>query len=149
MRVVIQRVSEASVSAEGDAVGAIGRGLLVYVGIGRDDGPDDVAFVAGKIRNLRIFQDEAGRMNLDVCQVRGQVLLVSNFTLLANLHHGRRPAFTAAAAPETAQCLCDELEVRLRGLGVPVATGRFGAMMSVTATNDGPINVLLDSKRAF
>lgn len=149
MRAVIQRVSQASVFVEGAAVGTIERGLLVYMGIGLNDGPDDLDYLAGKIRFLRIFQDEAGKMNLDVSQVGGQILLVSNFTLYAEVRQGRRPAFTAAAAPDTAERMYNDLVGRLRGLGVPVQTGRFGAMMSVTSINDGPVNVLLDSKGSF
>jgi D-tyrosyl-tRNA(Tyr) deacylase len=148
MRAVVQRVSRAKVIVGEETTGEIGPGLLVYVGIG-DDGPNDVHYLADKIRHLRIFQDEQDKMNLDVAQAGGAVLVVSNFTLLADARKGRRPAFTQAADPQSADRLYQMLCEELRAMGVPVQTGRFGALMSVDAANDGPINILLDSKRLF
>lgn len=149
MRAVIQRVSRARVTVAGEVVGEITGGLLVYAGVADDDGPADSEYLANKIRHLRIFRDEADKMNLDVAQARGAVLVVSNFTLLADTHQGRRPAFTRAAGPDAAEVRYDDLCDRLRALGLNVQTGRFGAVMSVDAANDGPINILVDSKRVF
>ncbi len=149
MRAVLQRVSKAEVAVDGVVVGATQAGLLVYVGVGPQDSETDAEYVANKIRHLRIFPDEAGKMNLDVAQIGGSVLLVSNFTLFADIRQGRRPAFTDAAAPELAERLFDLVVTELRALGVPVETGRFGAMMTVSSENAGPINILLDSHKAF
>ncbi|MBN2560540.1 MAG: D-tyrosyl-tRNA(Tyr) deacylase [Phycisphaerae bacterium] len=149
MRAIVQRVGHVAVTVDGEVVGRIDRGLLVYVGVGADDGPDDVDYVAGKIRHLRIFPDDAAKMNLDVAKVGGQVLVVSNFTLQADIRQGRRPAFTQAADPAVAEELYVRLCDRLRELGLKVETGLFGAIMSVEAANDGPINILVDSKRGF
>ena len=149
MRAVVQRVSEARVVVEHGVCGAIERGLLVYLGVDRDDGDADIAYLADKVRHLRIFPDEAGRMNLDVGQVRGKVLVVSAFTVQADARRGRRPAFEAAAQPDRAivvyEMFCDELA----RLGVPVERGSFGAMMDVHSVNAGPICILLESHRAF
>ncbi len=149
MRAVIQRISRAEVVVEGEAVGRVDRGLLVYVGVGTEDTLADVEEMAKKIRYLRVFPDAAGKMNVDVAQVGGGVLVVSNFTLLADVRQGRRPAFTLAAPPELAEALYRELCGRLRQYGLHVETGSFGAMMSVEAVNDGPINILVDSQRGF
>ena len=149
MRAVVQRISTGRVTVDDQVVGRIGRGLLVYLGVGEGDGTRDVDYLADKIRHLRIFKDDAEKMNLDVVQAGGAVLVVSNFTLLADVRKGRRPAFTGAAEPQAADRLYEQLCETLRTLGVAVVTGRFGAMMSVEAANDGPINILLDSKRLF
>ncbi|MEK6642942.1 MAG: D-aminoacyl-tRNA deacylase [Planctomycetota bacterium] len=149
MRAVLQRVSKADVSVDGVVIGAIQAGLLVYMGVGPQDTESDAEYVANKIRYLRVFPDEAGKMNLDVAQIGGGVLLVSNFTLFADIRQGRRPAFTDAAAPELAERLYELVSSGLRALGVPVETGRFGAMMMVSSENAGPINILLDSHKAF
>ncbi len=149
MRAVIQRVSRAVVTVNGDVVGRVDRGLLVYAGVAADDGPTDAEQLAKKIRHLRVFPDDAGKMNLDIAQADGGVLVISNFTLQADVRQGRRPAFTAAAAPETADMLYRELCERLRQLGLPVETGSFGAMMLVEAVNDGPVNILVDTKKVF
>lgn len=149
MRAVVQRISTGRVTVDDQVVGRIGRGLLVYLGVGEGDGTQDVDYLADKIRHLRIFKDDAEKMNLDVVQAGGAVLVVSNFTLLADVRKGRRPAFTGAAEPQMADRLYERLCEKLRTLGVAVVTGRFGAMMSVEAANDGPINILLDSKRLF
>jgi D-aminoacyl-tRNA deacylase len=146
MRAVIQRVSSASVKVGDEVVGEIGIGLLVYVGVGPDDVSADAAAMANKIRYLRIFPDEAGKMNLDIVQAGGKGLVVSNFTLFADISQGRRPAFTGAAAPGKAEELYHEVVSRLRQTGLEVETGRFGAMMTVISENAGPINVLFDTK---
>jgi D-tyrosyl-tRNA(Tyr) deacylase len=148
MRAVIQRVSRGQVEVDGQIVGRVERGLLVYLGIDRDDGPDDLARIARKIPAMRIFPDSSGKMNLDVVQAGGGVLVVSNFTLLGDVSKGRRPAFVAAADPAVAEPMYEQLCALLRDVGLDVQTGRFGAKMSVTATNDGPINLVIDSKQA-
>jgi len=148
MRALVQRVGEASVVVDGETVGRIEKGLLVYIGVADGDDRQDVEQLAAKVRHLRIFPDDAGKMNLDVGQVGGRVLAVSSFTLQADTRQGRRPAFTRAAAPETAEALYTAFCERLRGLGVRVEQGRFGAMMSVESRNAGPINILLDTEGA-
>jgi D-tyrosyl-tRNA(Tyr) deacylase len=145
MKAVIQRVSRASVVVEGETVGRIGRGLLVLLGVGRDDTEEDARYIAGKIAGLRIFSDAEGKFNLALDGVGGAVLLVSQFTLYADTRKGRRPSFTDAAQPEPAEALVDRCAQLLRGEGVPVETGRFGAHMQVELLNDGPVTVLLDS----
>jgi len=149
MRAVIQRVLQAKVEVEGDVVGRIERGLLVYLGVGKDDDEKDVEFMADKLANLRIFADEAGKMNRSVIDVGGAVLLVSNFTLHGDCRKGRRPGFDAAAAPEHAEELYEKVAARLAQQGVPVETGSFGAYMQVTSQNDGPVTFLLDSTKLF
>ncbi|MBI5762974.1 MAG: D-tyrosyl-tRNA(Tyr) deacylase [Planctomycetes bacterium] len=149
MRAVIQRVSKGAVVVDGATIGAVERGLLVYLGVGPADTETDVDYVANKIRYLRIFPDEAGKMNLDVAQAGGGVLLISNFSLYADIRQGRRPAFTDAADPAMAERLYEWVAARIRALGVPVEMGRFGAMMTVSSENAGPINILLDSHKAF
>lgn len=147
MRAVVQRVSRAEVRVGPEVVGRIGRGLLVYVGVGTGDTPEHVSYLTDKISHLRVFTDQAGKMNLDVSQVGGAILLVSNFTLQADARKGRRPDFAAAAEPGMANALYELLCESLTGLGLTVQKGRFGALMSVDSNNDGPINILLDSTR--
>lgn len=149
MRATVQRVSEASVTVEGRIVGAIRRGLLVYLGVAADDGPADVQYMTDKISNLRIFNDEAGKMNRSVRDVAGGVLVISAFALQGDARKGRRPSFDAAARPELAQPLYDRLCGELAGLGLEVHRGMFRVHMDVASTNDGPITILLDSKRGF
>ncbi len=149
MRLCIQRVSEARVSVEGRIVGEIGPGLLVLLGVGRGDGSPEVAWAVEKIAGLRVFEDDAGKMNRSVEEVGGSVLVVSQFTLYGDLRKGRRPAFVAAAPPEQAQPLYLEVVEGLRGRGLPVATGEFRAHMEVALVNDGPVTLLLDSERRF
>jgi D-tyrosyl-tRNA(Tyr) deacylase len=144
MRAIVQRVAGAAVTVEGETVGKIESGLLVYVAVAPDDTPVQAAALAAKVRYLRIFPDAAGKMNLDVCQAGGAILAVSNFTLLADASQGRRPAFTGAAPPEAAEPLFDAFCDALHGLGVGVERGRFGAMMRVESVNAGPINILLE-----
>ena len=149
MRAVLQRVSSASVTVDGRQVGAIGAGLLVLVGVEQGDDTQDVAFVAGKIRDLRVFEDESGRMNRSVVDAGGGVLLVSQFTLLGDCRRGRRPSFDAAAPPEPARRLYEAVVDQLRRDGLPVETGAFQTMMDVSLVNDGPVTLLLDSRRRF
>lgn len=149
MRAVVQRVRRASVTVDGQVVGAIGSGLLVLLGVGRDDAEGDAAYVAGKIHDLRLFADAEGRMNRSVAEVGGAVLVVSQFTLLGDCRRGRRPSYGAAAPPDRARALYEALVARLRSAGLPVRTGEFQALMDVELVNDGPVTVLLDSGRAF
>jgi D-tyrosyl-tRNA(Tyr) deacylase len=144
MRAVVQRVSEASVEVDREIVGRIGAGLVVLVGVAHGDGPDDVKALAGKLSGLRVFADAEGLMNLAVGDVAGSVLVVSQFTLLADVGRGRRPAFTAAADPAYADQLIRDLVDQLREGGIAVATGRFGAKMAVSLVNDGPVTIILE-----
>ena len=146
MRVLLQRVSRASVKVDGQVAGQIAGGLVLLLGIGRDDSQEQANKLAQKIVNLRIFNDEAGKFNRSLLEVRGEALVVSQFTLFADLRRGRRPSFTEAAAPDLAAPLCDVFAAKLRELGVPkVATGVFGAMMAVEIHNDGPVTLWIDS----
>ncbi|MFO7957847.1 MAG: D-aminoacyl-tRNA deacylase [Candidatus Brocadiia bacterium] len=149
MRAVVQRVSSAEVTVAGRHVGAIGKGLLVLLGVGEGDEEEDAHYIAGKLAGLRIFDDEQGRLNLSVQDVGGRVLLVSQFTLYGDCRKGRRPSFTRAAGPEKAESLYEEVAARLRDAGVEVETGRFQAEMAVSLTNDGPVTILLDSEKEF
>lgn len=149
MRAVIQRVSQAKVEVDRQTVGQIGRGLLVYLGVGKDDSEKDAAFMADKLVNLRIFADAEGKMNRSVVDIAGGVLLVSNFTLHGDCRKGRRPGFDAAGLPEPAQALYEKVAELIAASDVPVAKGSFGAYMQVTSVNDGPVTFLLDSTRLF
>ncbi len=149
MRAVVQRVASASVSVSGRIVGEIGRGYLVLVGVARDDADSDADLIAAKIAGLRIFDDAAGDMNLGLRDVGGSILAVSQFTLYGDARRGRRPSFTAAAPGEEARSKFDDVVARLRGEGLTVATGEFGADMQVRLTNDGPVTILLDSRKLF
>lgn len=145
MRAVVQRVGTSSVMVDGVRVGHINRGLLIYLGVGRDDEPSDAEYLAQKIATLRIFEDDAGKMNLDVSSVGGQVLAISNFSLYADASKGRRPAFVDAAPPDMALQLYEHFCMSLRALGLHVETGRFRETMAVQSVNDGPINIIVDS----
>jgi D-tyrosyl-tRNA(Tyr) deacylase len=150
VRAVVQRVSEARVRIAGRVVGEIARGVVVLLGVGRDDGPQDVAYVVGKIRDIRIFEGEGGKnMDRSVADVGGGVLVVSQFTLYGDVRKGRRPAFDAAAPPEEARALYESVVRELRAAQLPVATGEFQAMMHVELVNDGPVTIVIDSKRQF
>jgi D-tyrosyl-tRNA(Tyr) deacylase len=150
MRAVVQRVERARVRVAGEVVGEIGEGLCALVGAGQGDGSDDVRYLVDKIVNLRIFRDQADKMNRSVLEVGGGVLAVSQFTLYGDARKGRRPAFVDALAPEPAEALYRELVAGLRASGVTaVATGVFGAMMAVELVNDGPVTILLDSRKQF
>ena len=149
MRVVLQRVSSARVSVDGGECARIGRGLVALVGVGRDDGPDDVTYTAGKICNLRLFEDEGGRLNRSLAEVGGELLVVSQFTLYGDCRRGRRPSFDKAGPPAEARGIYEALVAALRASGLTVRTGRFQAMMQVELVNDGPVTLLLDSGRSF
>lgn len=149
MRAVVQRVSEASVVTGGSVCGSIQAGLLVYLGVDHEDHERDVAYLADKVRHLRIFPDDAGRMNLDVGQIGGKVLVVSAFTVQADARRGRRPSFETAAEPGPALALYRQFCDALTKTGIDVQRGSFGDHMKVHAANDGPICILLESRRAF
>ncbi len=149
MRAVVQRVIRAKVEVEGEVVGEIGRGFVVLVGVGDDDTVEDAEYVAAKVCGLRVFEDGDGKMNLSLKEVGGEVLAVSQFTLYGDCRKGRRPSFVAAAAPEKARELYNSVVSRLKEMGVAVAEGRFQGRMIVELANDGPVTVLLDSKKAF
>ena len=149
MRAVVQRVASAAVRVDGRIVGQIGAGLLAFVGVANDDGPADVQYIASKIRDLRIFPDQDGKMNRSVGESGGAVLVVSQFTLQGDCRKGRRPSFDAAAAPSLAQPLYEDVVRQLRDAGLTVATGSFQAHMDVDLVNDGPVTMLLDSRKLF
>lgn len=149
MRAVVQRVSEASVRVEGASVGGIGPGLLVLLGVGREDAEPDADYLADKVVNLRIFPDEAGTMNRSVLETGGEVLVVSQFTLYGDARRGRRPGYSEAAGPEEARRLYEYFVARVRRLGPRVQEGVFRAMMDVSLVNQGPVTLLLDSRKAF
>ncbi len=149
MRAVVQRVLSASVEVNGTVVGRIGAGLLVYAAAAPDDADPDVAYIADKVAGLRVFPDAADKMNQSVSDTGGSVLLVSAFTVHANARKGRRPSFDSSASGETARPLIEQLLRALRGRGLTVETGRFGEYMTVASVNDGPICILLDSRRLF
>jgi len=149
MRAIIQRVSRAEVRVEGAVVGAVGKGLLVLLGVAEGDDDEAARFLADKVAALRIFEDAAGKMNLALAEVGGGVLVVSQFTLLGDLRKGNRPSFTAAAPPERANALYERFCALLREKGLTVATGVFRAHMDVELVNDGPVTVMLDSTRLF
>lgn len=149
MRVVVQRVSSASVAVDNRHIGRIGPGLLVFVGVAEGDSHADTEYTAGKIRDLRIFPDEENRMNRSVVEAGGSVLVVSQFTLLGDVRKGRRPAFDEAAPPAEARARYEELVTTLRAAGLTVETGEFQAHMAVELVNDGPVTILVDSKKQF
>jgi D-tyrosyl-tRNA(Tyr) deacylase len=149
MRAVVQRVTSAQVTVDGRCVGRIGNGLLVLIGVAAGDGPADIDYTAVKIRELRVFADAHGKMNRSVVEAGGEVLLVSQFTLMGDARKGRRPSFDEAAPPEHARRQFDALVSRLRADGLQVETGEFQAHMEVALVNDGPVTVLLDSRRLF
>ena len=148
MRIVLQRVKSASVSIEGSIVGEINQGFLLLVGVGADDNRDDASYLARKIASMRIFSDENGKMNLSIDQVGGKILSVSQFTLFADTKKGNRPSFTGATSPEVANQLYEVFNDILRKeYGLIVETGEFGADMQVSLVNDGPVTILLDTKK--
>lgn len=149
MRAVIQRVEQASVSVEGEIKGQIGAGFLVLIGVEEGDSDADFRYIAEKVPNLRVFEDEQGKMNRSLLDVGGEVLAVSQFTLLGDARGGRRPSFITAARPETADPMYERLVADWRARGIRVETGVFGAHMKVSLVNDGPVTILLDSRRRF
>ncbi|TYS68893.1 D-tyrosyl-tRNA(Tyr) deacylase [Sutcliffiella horikoshii] len=146
MRVVLQRAKRAEVRVDGDVVGKIDRGLMLLVGVTHEDTTEDAAYVAEKVANLRIFEDEQDKMNLSLLDVKGQILSVSQFTLYGDCRKGRRPNFMDAARPDHAETIYEAFNEELRGKGVTVETGRFGAMMDVDFVNDGPVTLIVESK---
>jgi len=149
MRAVIQRVSQASVTVDSAVVGAINIGFVVLLGVGQQDTPGDADYLAEKIANLRVFNDAEGKMNLSLSDVHGSALVISQFTLYGDARRGRRPSFIDAAPPAEANCLYQYFCERLAGYGIPVARGIFQASMSVSLVNEGPVTVLVDSKKVF
>lgn len=149
MRAVVQRVRSARVAVEDRVAGEIGHGLVVLIGVTADDGPADVQYIADKVRNLRVFEDAAGKMNLGITDVGGAVLAVSQFTLYGDCRSGRRPSWDAAAPAPLAHALYEAVVAALRGHGLRVETGVFQARMAVELVNDGPVTLLLDSRKQF
>ena len=149
MRAVVQRVSEAAVTVNGEIISQINQGLLVLLGVAADDTQQDVIFLANKIAGLRIFEDDAGKMNRGLLDIDGKMLVVSQFTLLGDCRKGRRPSFVEAAAPELAEELYGSFVAEIRGAGISVETGQFRASMKVQLTNEGPVTLLLDSRKEF
>ena len=149
MRAVVQRVSRAQVTVNGEIAGKIGLGLLLLLGVGRDDGEADATYLAEKIAGLRVFEDAQGKMNRSVQEVGGSVLAVSQFTLYGDVRRGKRPSFDAAAPPEKARQLYEFFVEQIRAAGLPCETGRFQEMMKVDLVNEGPVTILLDSQKAF
>ncbi len=149
MRAVVQRVTESSVEVDGETLGEIGSGLLVLLGVAADDTEEDASQIAKKIAQLRIFNDADGKLNLSLEDVGGAVLLISQFTLFGDARKGNRPSFIAAARPEQAVPLYESVAQHVRDRGITVATGEFGAHMDVRLTNDGPVTILLDTRKTF
>jgi len=149
MRAVVQRVSRAQVTVNGEIAGKIGLGLLLLLGVGRDDGEADATYLAEKIAGLRVFEDAQGKMNRSVQDVGGSVLAVSQFTLYGDVRRGKRPSFDAAAPPEKARQLYEFFVEQIRAAGLLCETGRFQEMMTVELVNEGPVTILLDSQKAF
>lgn len=149
MRIILQRVKQASAETGGEVVGKIGQGALVLLGAGKEDNDQDVEYLVEKILGLRIFEDEAGKMNLSVTDIGGEILVVSQFTLYGDCRKGRRPSFDKAAPADLAEELYEKFVQRIRDFGVPVQTGKFGAMMDVNLINWGPVTIMLDSKKGF
>ena len=149
MRVVVQRVTRAKVTVEGEIVGEIGKGYLALVGVETGDTDDDMRYGVEKLVGLRVFEDSEGKMNRSVSDIGGSILLVSQFTLLGDARHGRRPSFSNAARPEVAAPMIDRMADAIAGRGIPVAKGIFGADMQVELINDGPVTILLDSNKSF
>jgi D-aminoacyl-tRNA deacylase len=149
MRAVVQRVTEARVEVEGQTVGDIDTGLLVLLGVSRDDSQEDAEYLVEKIARLRIFTDDEGKMNRSVMETGGALLVVSQFTLYGDVRRGRRPSYSDAASPELANSLYEYFVEQLRLYGLKVETGVFQAMMKISLTNDGPVTILLDSRRQF
>ena len=149
MRAVVQRVTSAKVTVGERTTGEIGHGLLVFVGVDQGDGPSDMQYIAAKVRDLRIFVDDNEKMNRSVLDIKGEVLVVSQFTLAGDARNGRRPSFASAAPPGIARALYEDVVRQLQGSGLRVAAGEFQAMMQVQLVNDGPVTILLDSRKTF
>jgi D-tyrosyl-tRNA(Tyr) deacylase len=148
MRAVVQRVKSAEVYVEGRLSGKIGKGLLVFIGVGKGDGGEDISYMTSKLPELRIFEDGSGKFNLSLKEIDGEMLIVSQFTLYGDCRKGRRPSFTQAEEPKAAKSLYNRFISTLEGLGIAVQTGEFQAKMDVHLINDGPVTLLLDSKKS-
>lgn len=149
MRAVVQKTLSSSVTSEGIETGRIGHGLTVLLGVAADDDEKDVQYMVDKISHMRIFEDEAGKLNLSLLDVQGELLVVSQFTLYGDIRHGRRPSFTQAAPPELAEKLYAQFVTAVKALGIHTETGRFRTKMVVTLANHGPVTILVDSKKGF
>ncbi len=149
MRAIVQRVSGASVTVEGNKISEIGKGFLVLLGVGQEDSKTDIDYIVDKLTGLRVFEDENEKMNLSIKDIQGEILVVSQFTLYGDCRKGRRPSFSSAAHPTVANELYLEVCEKLREQGIIVKTGQFAAMMDVALVNDGPVTIMLDSKRIF
>ncbi len=149
MRAVVQKTLSSSVTSEGIETGRIGHGLTVLLGVAADDDEKDVQYMVDKISHMRIFEDEAGKLNLSLLDVQGELLVVSQFTLYGDIRHGRRPSFTQAAPPELAEKLYAQFVAAVKALGIHTETGRFRTEMVVTLANHGPVTILVDSKKGF
>ncbi|NLI93630.1 MAG: D-tyrosyl-tRNA(Tyr) deacylase [Peptococcaceae bacterium] len=149
MRCVVQRVSKASVRVNGDVIGRISVGFVAFIGIGSEDSREDIDWLAEKIAGLRVFEDQDGKMNLSLAEVGGEILLISQFTLFGDCRKGKRPSFSHAAPPQQAKEIFDQLVNTIKSLGIHVETGQFQADMDVELVNQGPVTILLDSKKNF
>lgn len=149
MRAVIQRVKQASVTVDGEKVGSINKGLLLFLGVHRHDGEKELAWMVDKVINLRLFEDQDGKMNLSLADIDGEILIVSQFTLYGDCRKGRRPGFSQAAPPKQAQVLYEKFITAVQQKGLTTASGTFQAMMDVALVNDGPVTLLLDSAKIF
>lgn len=149
IRAVVQRVSKASVTVDGEVTGSISKGLAVLLGVGQEDSEKDIMYLAEKIINLRIFEDDNGKMNVSLMDIQGELLIVSQFTLYGDCRKGKRPSYDKAARPEIAEEMYNSFVSYCRGYGIKVETGKFQAMMQVEIHNEGPVTLLLDSKRDF
>lgn len=149
MRIIVQRVNKADVKVDGKIIGEINNGLLVFVGVGNEDDENDLDYMVNKVLGLRIFQDQDDKMNLSVEDIGGEILVVSQFTLYGDVRKGKRPSFTASAPPDMGEKLYEEFSYKLKASGINVETGIFGADMKVSLVNDGPVTIMLDSKKTF
>ena len=147
MRAIIQRVTSASVSVDGKVISDIDKGFMILLGVGQNDSGDDIAWISKKIANMRIFNDDEGKMNLSILDIAGEILLISQFTLYADTRRGNRPGFTEAAAPDLGNKLYEATADELRKYNIPVSMGIFGADMQVSLVNDGPTTIILDSEK--
>ena len=149
MRAVVQRVKKGRITVDGQTIGQIDKGIVLFLGVGKDDGEDDLQYTLEKVLNLRIFEDENGKMNRSLIDVGGELLVVSQFTLYGDCRKGRRPSFTDAAPPDHAESFYERFVALARERGIPTKTGRFAAMMDVELVNHGPVTMMIDSRKTF